>query len=203
MKGLRRKPGIRKVFQKKRHPTFESVQSHTLKKISQCIKIIRGQLIQKCIRLINNLKVTDENSLDVQSQVHNLKRLKSLDHNEISKLILTQYIAQRRISIPHNPSQQGPELLYSSENEKFIRSRFANHKKIIEICQIFQSKINGLENFGEESELNNVATRKLISKKITESPSTSGLKRYSDQVLRLTCPPICTLTFARSPEKYY
>ena len=105
-----------------------TIYQKSLKAVSKSVKMIKGQLIQKCIRKLNQLKVEEDfNSINKQENL--LRMLKQVDHIYVAKQMLYDlYRNNKKISDTIDCSLHFIDTLpiIPDDENQFITENFIN-----------------------------------------------------------------------------
>lgn len=111
-------------MKKKKIQTAESVIYQAVKSISKLVKTIKGFLIQKCVRKLEELK-NDSSSDQYKKQTANLAAFKKIDHTEVGKFLVS--------------ALNGAET-ESLEISESLLNAFKTNKKVLEEMEQWRKK---------------------------------------------------------------
>ena len=131
----------RKHLVKTKKPTFDSLKVQSLKLLAKVIKIVRGQLIQKTVRKINEIKEERDKSNKSKATVpaleNKLQRIKEIDHQMVAKFLFYQHIASN-----YNETDFPIESTTAPQEDKdLINNSFKSHVKVIPVLTQFDEKM--------------------------------------------------------------
>ena len=127
-----------------KRPTIQSITIQTIKNISKLIKIIKGQLIQKCTRKLKDLELcisltatnnTACNNTKLELYEKELIILKRLNHQTIATYIINN---QNTTDITNSNNFTIDELNY-------IQKHILNHTKVKDALSIYDSKLSAVK----------------------------------------------------------
>lgn len=130
----------RKHLVKTKKPTFDSLKVQTVKLLAKLIKTIRGQLIQKTIRKINEVKISkekDSSSTSIKSLETKLKQLKDLDNQSAASFVFNNHISETH----HNEHFPQDSTTLTQVEIDLVNNYFKRHSKIVPLLSQFDEKL--------------------------------------------------------------
>lgn len=150
-----------KIVAKTNLEVKKSLLHHAIKELIRVSKIIKGFLIQKTSRRINEIK---EEKVNIEEELQQITlffdNLKSINHNDIGQLLAGRLLSISSISDYISPLNENQENL--------IKDKFFTHKRIKQTIELLENKIK------KSIEKNNLL-RKKEQKKQSNSLKTKGL----------------------------